>query len=56
MRGPSASSPRRFKGIAVYPKFLLIILPPALMAMASVSDRRSITHNGDGHGAPACVI
>ena len=40
----------------MHPKFLLLVMPLGLMAMASAPDGRSIAHNGDGHGAPACVI
>jgi cytochrome c553 len=38
------------------PSFLRIVMPLALMGMASAPDGPSIAHNGDGHGAPACVI
>lgn len=44
------------RGILMHPKFSLIVMPLALVAMASAPDGRSIAHNGDGHGAPACVI
>lgn len=42
----------------MHPKFLPVVMPLALalMAMASAPDGRSIAHNGDGHGVPACVI
>lgn len=40
----------------MHPKFLLIVMPLALMAMAPAPDGRSIAHNGDGHGAPACIV